>query len=556
MFIGSDFLALNTKLIMSKTYLDRSLFAALHQKIVETCYPDEEYRATIWTRTETAFYGIDFPPESDSICDKMQKSLGMSINGRAFYNLKNLYNQQLKEIPVSDKHLKNYLTFIEHSQSDLKGLAQAYKASLPGFPPKTIRQDQVHKSATGNHLKLVEAVGGRVNLNNLCNGPWWFYFYEYTAKNSNRFIRLVLTFKKVGDSRYSVLLKNSGAPYTDFSGWVTQATDDNIVCALTGRKKQMTIMFTVEETGSMDIYPGIYLKHDSRHQLYSGSVLIHRIPATSVPPLEPQVFEQGSTELDHIPKSIAAFFLEKKYVYIKTPRQFNDDKLSQWLQKKKVSRNEIKDIDLFVSATIVSAKEKRASLRKIKETIGAAVLDFIKKRNSSEVNPEAVEALLEQIDEAQKLDLAHQFPTDGAFSTYSSFHQEVQDIIKKLASEIEELTEDRISYSFQELPPGGFLHQEPKFVLKRDFEQLKRSKGLLVISPYNRVFSSCWVLAGRAITMGIPTFLIYRNEENLPYILRQANIYEHVHLLRLRQNDLQAIPFWFKHSDFGPKYFR
>lgn len=541
---------------MGKIFLERTLFAALHQKIVETCYPDKQHRDTIWTRTETAFYGLDFPPQIDSICDKMQKSLGLPINGRAFYNLKNLYNQQLKTIPISAKHLQNYLTFIGYAQSELIVLVQAYRSRLSNFPPRTIRQDQVHKSAIRSHRELEEGVGDRMNLNNLCEDPWWFYFYEYSTKDSNRFIRLITTFRRVGEGQYSVEIKNSGPPYADFSGWVTQATEENIVCALTGGKKEMTIMLTVEETGSMDIYPGMYLKHDSRHQLHSGSVLLHRISATSSQPLKPQVFEQATAELNEVPKSITSFFLEKKYVYIKAPRQFSDDKLFKWLQKKRETRNEIKHLDLFVAATILSAKEKRESLRMIKDAIRSAIKDFVGARSSDTIDPESMEILLQKVDEAQTLDQAYRFPVNGVFSSASFFHSEIQNMIKRLALEITELSEDRISYSFQQLPPTGFLHQEPKFVLKRDFEQLSRSKGLLVISPYNRVFSSCWVLAGRAITMGIPTFIVYHNEENLPYILRQANVFEHVHLLKLRQGNLQDIPLWFKHSNFGYKYFR
>ncbi|MBK8043935.1 MAG: hypothetical protein IPK21_15510 [Haliscomenobacter sp.] len=273
----------------------------------------------------------------------------------------------------------------------------------------------------------------------------------------------------------------------------------------------MTIMFSVEETGLMDIYPGIYLKHDSNYHLHSGSVFIHRVPPNSARPLQVQTFEQGSTEIEHaVPKSIADFFTEKRFVYIKTPKRFSDDSLSEWLIKKKESRNEIKDIDLFVSATILSAKEKMDFLEEIKSAIGKTVLDYIKERSSAEVDQKSVEDLLKRIGEAQELDLTNQFPTEGVFADYRTFHAEVQNMIKGLAARVEEIDENRISFSFQDLPPTGFIHQEPKIVMERDFRLLKRSKGLLVICPFNRVFSSCWVLVSRSHYLGIPTFGISR----------------------------------------------
>lgn len=542
---------------MSQTPLNRLLFATLHQKIVETCYPDEKERKIIWDRTETSFYGLDYPPEPESVRDRMQQALGKSINGRALYKLKNQYNQQKKDILVSTKLLNLYFEFLGASYSDLVTFSNVYKANILGFPPKTIRRDTFHKNAQSGNLSSTNSFVGRLNLSHLSTNQWWFYFYEYegSSQGKNQLMRLVMTIQQEETGEYSILLKNSGPPYTDFRGRITNAEDDIIVAELKGKRKTMSLMFSIEDTGLKDLYTGIYTKHDSNYKIRSGSVIIHRIPEEEGLTPTAQVFRQGGKGITSVPKSIADFFSTKQYTYIKTPRRFSESSIQEWLCKKKRERGEVKDIDLFISATILSMKEKKASLELIKTGIEDLVTGFLKQKG---ITPEKDEItrLKDKIGKIQEFESANQFPKEGVFSDYKQFDKAVQEVVTKLAEEVDEIEKERIHYSFKELQPLGFLHQEPKYVYKRDLDLLRRSKGFMVICPYNRVFSSCWVLLSWAIALGIPTFIVYMDDNNLPYILRQANFVDTVRMMKLKRPDLQAIPYWFKHSNFGPSYFR
>ena len=161
-----------------------------------------------------------------------------------------------------------------------------------------------------------------------------------------------------------------------------------------------------------------------------------------------------------------------------------------------------------------------------------------------------------KISHIKAIDTANQFSEEGAFSDFSLLDKEIQDMITKLSKTVEEIDEKNVHYSFKDLMPHGALYHEAKLVLNRDLQLLQRSKGFMIISPYNKVFSSCWVMAGWAIVLKIPTFIVYREEENLPYILRQANVLEWVHLQKLKEDSLDSIPYWFVDNKFGPRYFK
>ena len=59
-------------------------------------------------------------------------------------------------------------------------------------------------------------------------------------------------------------------------------------------------------------------------------------------------------------------------------------------------------------------------------------------------------------------------------------------------------------------------------------------------------------MIGWAIILEIPTFIVYQDDQNLPYVLRSADIQKDVYMMKLPDGNLNNIVGWFKDNDFGP----
>ena len=210
----------------------------------------------------------------------MRRKLSVNkLSGQYLYRLKLDYNSH-REIRIKDRYLQWYLEFIELTKNDLSELVQSYKSVDSHFPPAKIRKNKYHHTAQYDSPLPPSPVASTNSLEYLAKFKWWFYLYEYECPpdSSKSLIRLVLSFiPPEQSSSWEIQIKNIGAPYKDYRGYIKKVQDNLLIAELYAGKNQMELMLSLEDSRDKEIYIGIYLKHNSVGKICSGSVIIHRI---------------------------------------------------------------------------------------------------------------------------------------------------------------------------------------------------------------------------------------------------------------------------------------
>lgn len=221
-----------------------------------------------------------------------------------------------------------------------------------------------------------------------------------------------------------------------------------------------------------------------------------------------------------------------------------------------------KNIDVFVSSTGSSFKKKKDQFDHVTENISI----YLKKFLDLEVFQNLEKEFLQQFEKLLKLleekitvirneNPSIEFPLTGPFSSESQFDDSVREMISGLKNEFPEFKGKNFRYfSAKDTDPEVFMRKKSFDVFNRDFELIKRSRAFFLINPFNSLLSSAWIMTGWAILLGIPVFIVYRNEidENLPFILGEDIRDKKVRLCKLKSDDLaKEVRLWFKaNKDF------
>lgn len=540
---------------MSTITLTRQRFAAIHELIVSKCYPDASVRERMEKKSEAEFYGFEPRITDHGISSIMGKQLGQAINGRALYNLKLQYNKQSSTIEISASLLEDCLEFIGCSSlKDVDEIAENLCKNRVNFPPLTIRKSKFPTGIPQVTVKFSNE--SKHNIDELSKTRWGFYCYDYQSASTKeiRIKRLILSFKKEQEDLYSVLLNETGPPHPDFFGKVTKVDPELLVAELQANGELMYLMLSVEGKGNQDLYIGMYFKHDGIKKLFSGPVIIQKLKEEGNL-ITPMIIDLDSGEGLGLPDGIRAFFADKRYNYLKTPKKFSDREIINWIGAKRTGRSENKDYDLFVSATIISSKEKKERYIKASQKIEESIVAFLSEHFTDKPDDSSLRKLFDDIHSIRTTSDDLQVPDSGPLSDPYLLNDEVLSIIENLGNEIEELEKEKIYYSYRERPINQYHNQDSKVALERDLKRLKHSKAYLLFCPYNYTFSSCWVILGWAIMLGMPIFIVYRNEKNLPFLLWEASSLPQVHMIKIRNNNLASVIDYFKNNDYGKRYF-
>lgn len=527
------------KAINKKIPLDRMLFAALHRKIIEVAYPDLKERAEM-SKSVRLFYGYGPKIDHRSISAQMIRKLKHHIRGRALDDYVRSYNKNEEKILISKKHLDDYLNFIDVNVfEDLYDIADNYKVVDPSFPPYRIV------------IKPEKYPLAPLCLKNISKSNWWIYsFYEDSKSDNQGILRRILVFNNPDSVR--LLDKYT---YLELSGRVVKVVNNTqLICHFDDKGILLNARFRIEETGNKDLYMGIFLANDLRNEIYSHSIILQRIIDTEDPFSNLFFFSFEDKNIKRLPPKIIDFFKYDQNSISKIPALFNLDSLEESAEK---------EIDVFVAATVSSFKKKKDQFNHIAQNIDVFLKNFLEMEGFQELNQrlfQQIEGRLKHIGERiHRIINESEFASMGPFSSANQFDNSVREMIASLKNEIPEFNGKYFHYfSAKETDPEVFKRKKSMDVFNRDFELIKKSRAFILINPFNNILSSCWVMTGWAIMLGIPVFIVYRNEadENLPFILGEDNRSKKVYLCKLRSDDLaREVILWFKANKDFIKYF-
>ena len=137
---------------------------------------------------------------------------------------------------------------------------------------------------------------------------------------------------------------------------------------------------------------------------------------------------------------------------------------------------------------------------------------------------------------------------------FDRLHQEIIELIGNLKKEIPDI--NNIYYYQLRKDPKKNQQQDAKSVLSKEFKIMKEAKAVILICPNSKLFSSGWVQIGWAMSFNKPIFVIHREDEDLPFILREIVSFDKTHRRRINyQQGLSNVIGWLKNLNTDFKYF-
>lgn len=533
-------------------------FYALHQSLILKAFGREDILAE---RNNSQIYGLNnYDGDVGTLGGKMVLVLKESVYAKALYDYKQEFNRKIDQLGtdfdmnISAKHLNQYVRYLERTKSeDFKIVVSEFyekKGTIPeNFPLKKILvgdQEEPH-SEPENFISQNQQF--HPNITQISNSQdWWLYFYEYLESDEKRgkrlLMRILFRITKV-DGDYCVDYINSSPKYTNYYGKISVASSKELIIQLKGGDppKRLILIFNVDIKGNKPLYIGIYAKHDSSGKVYSGSVILYRIPG-SVKDRQARIFRYNEPEIEEVPQAIRRFFYHKSYTFLKTPKIYDLQELDDWLDRKMRDRGEIPEYDLFIAAPILGLKKKIESYKSANRLISSEL-----KRDSSQFS-EATETKLSNA--LKEIFFENSEPGIDSFG-YLEFHHKVQNF--------EEALEERYrlniyySRSRKRFSIDSFFPY-PTQTFNNDISAIKKARAFILICPYPHIFSSCWVQVGWAITLNLPIFLICPKREYLTFILTAASVREHIELIEMDFTmDLDKILQYLEQNDLWRKTF-
>lgn len=389
------------------------------------------------------------------------------------------------------------------------------------------------------------------SIDQLVDVPFWFYYYEYKNSSDKQTVLMkqVFSIHKSKEGVYEALLINR-SPYPTYTGTVEFVTETMIACFLKGGGKNQVIYCSIPEEFSdkqADFHTGIYLKHNRDGKIFSGKIVLQAIKDTKPPHYPLDINYAVEDEIKEVHPLIRDFFRQKDTNFLNPPRRFKEDSLKRFMKKELLK----KEFDLFVAYPYMTLHRKINKDESIKELIFKELRKFeledgkkLKTNSKYEELENKLEAILEE-------KFFKKFESASILqSKANKFKAKVKELIKNLETidGLEENTKLSIFDSRKDISPSK-PDQTPERTIKRDWENLKRSKALLLICPYPDMFSSCWVELGWAMAWNIPIFIVsIDRRKDLPFILHSKsnlfNIYYYYNLSSI--DDIPNVYKWIR----------
>lgn len=541
---------------MADIILSRADFAALHHQIVHTCYPEADVREAREQLSDTKFYG--YAPggamaESNegSIAQIISKKIE-PVGGKPLWQAKNYYNDQTKPVQIPDRPFRIYLEFVGLNPWTLQEWAEKFHANNPdNFPPTQIRPNTYHKTRMSPPPGNVAEIN--TTLVELAQTPHWFWFYEYegSVPGAEKLARLLLQFK-IEQNECLVELLNTSHAYAKFSGRVTRCTDQLLIAELSGRTKKMYLMFSISADPS-EIAIGMFFKHGFSAKIYAGSVVLQRIPPGS-DPLTPEIIPFDEDGPFNVPKAIRRFFANSKsYVFNKIPQIYSLSQLDTWLDMKREKRGELPLYDLFVAAPVMGMERQMNKYQRLEADIFERVRAFLQANHFDEsIEVQSLRRSISELLRKEILELASDNLEDYDWRAFNDL------VIRSIEAIAMAFKVPRIYYSrFVPDFDDNVYHRTPHQVLKEEFENVSRSRALMLICPHSGLFSSCWVQIGWAMMRNIPVFIVFSNREDLVLILRDAATHPNMRCFTITDwaNLPEKLPKWLSRDPWWKKHF-
>ncbi len=390
-------------------------------------------------------------------------------------------------------------------------------------------------------------------IDQMLNQKHWFYFYEYKNSTPKHTIlmRQVLSIRKTGSGQYEATIDNN-LPYPTYKGEVEYVTDTMVGITLKGGGKRQIVYFGIPEENldkQPDFYVGVYLKHNRDGEIFSGNVIIQPITSNSIPQVPLDIQYGVEDEIKEVDGAVRDFFRQGDKNLLNPPRHFRKVSFEKALKEQNIKM----EYDLFVAYPYMTLDRKEKKGKNLKSLILQKLREFklengkpLKDSPNYDKLEENLNSILEEsILKAQGIKPPHVFK-----SKTNIFKSKVQELITKLKmiDGIDNI-KLRVFDSRDEINPLKQHYKSPARTVKRDWEIMKRSKALLLICPYEEMFSSCWVELGWAMAWQKPIFIVcVNNRENLPFILHDRstlfNIYYYYNLSSVE--DVPNVSDWIK----------
>ncbi len=513
--------------------LSRFDFYVLHEALSAKCFAEKA------PENDTEFYGYGTGVQhSESLRQQVETKTKEKLNGKMLWSLKRSYNQGAERLPMNEKDFFKLLRFLEMDEPTFYKRVNDYKKKREtASPPEDIRPKKNQKVMRNQRQRMIWQ---NENLDNMSRHQWWFYFleYEHAMDTSNKIIRLVLNFQKQGND-YSVVIENTGDDYATWRGRIVTATDRLLICELEGEDKRKYFMASIEKSGEKSLYTGIFLKHNADSKLFACSVLLHRIEIEDVPHPHAAVFSwELPEERVKVPEPIWMFFEKKSYVHLKNAKKYSVDDLSNWLLNKRGIRGEHKKkpYSLFVAAPVGGVKERELKhVPAWREAVVEKTLETMRRHGIA--SPAAFQQdLTGQLQELLEFKICGMNPSKTT-SRFEHLHGQVLEIIQQLKKN----WNVTIYCSWEHTSINDHPFDLPRQAIDKEYTQLQHSEAfLLVCNGCPETFSSCWILLALAISMGLPTFVLFEYKDDLPFILQEGWQSKRVRLLQLGSLQLSS----------------
>ena len=467
----------------------------LHQQVEDFCFLNvDKEKLAHWADTE--YYGLPDSVDQKIPENSIQAILQVPNVGRGLRDLKSAFNRN-ESLNISNLILRKCKVKIENLNLEQKidPIPDLIRPSKKDLEFKKLNFEKWNEDPVRD--RIAEFV----------NTVWWYYKRDSNAKVGQipRLIRMVLKFNALstdgsGDVEGELIAAQPSKIKT-FNNYLVRiltkkSSEAILVCELKTKSKgkNKRLLLRIDSDGRNLLSIGQEIGYTYSYSPITSNVIIEK-PHKELTEFYPSIFLYNSKEIDEIDPAIQEFFQVKSLNVLKAPNEiFSYFDLRKWLEKKRAFR------DIYYPPIIH--------------------------------------------------DLYVAYPYEAlqdAVEKYQSLESELLKMIKDPLLK-------KMGFENIYLCPIPKTSLDPNSFLRSQIGEIRASRSYLLIFPQQEpILTSALTIAGCSIYSGKPTFIVYKDRNCLPSILRGAGKLDNIFMNSSYTDlDISGIPEWL----YDNKYFQ